>query len=181
MLANPAGSAGLRVYFETRKNPFLMPSSQNSSFAERGGWWVILQSFLMLGVLITGPLCWHSKASFPQWLAGFLLLLAGAVFGILGARSLGKSRTIFPKPLPEGELIQAGIYGIVRHPLYASLIHLSFGWALLWHCGATLVLAILLSMMLYCKCLKEEVWLRDKYPEYRDYAKRVKRFIPWVF
>lgn len=155
-----------------------MSRSQGTRFAERGGWWAVLQSFLMLGVLVTGPLCQHERASTFNLVIASVFLIAGALYGIAGVLNLGKSRTIFPKPLPQGVLVQTGIYAIVRHPLYSSLIHLGFGWALLWHCGATLVLTILLSLVLYCKSIKEEAWLRDKYPAYSDYEKRVKRFVP---
>jgi len=158
-----------------------MPELPDHSFSSKGGRWVIAQLVLMLGVLAAGPLSERSGGSILALLGGWLLILAGAVLGIAGVRGLGRNRTAFPRPLPEGDLVQSGIFHFVRHPLYASVIFLSFGWTLVWHSIAALVLAVLLTMLLHCKALREERWLREKYPAYADYASRVKRYIPWVF
>ena len=91
-------------------------------FAARGGWWVVGQSIVMIAVLASGPLRkadWNSRAGF--WI-GVFLTGAGAVFGIAGAWTLGRNRTPFPRPVADSELVDHGIYSVVRHPLYASLI-----------------------------------------------------------
>jgi len=31
------------------------------------------------------------------------------------------------------------------------------------------------------KSRREERWLREAYPEYGDYQKRVKKLVPWVY
>jgi len=38
-----------------------------------------------------------------------------------------------------------------------------------------------LALVLHAKAVREERWLRERYPEYRDYEQRVKRFVPWVW
>ena len=38
-----------------------------------------------------------------------------------------------------------------------------------------------LALLLYAKAIREERWLRGWYPAYRDYDRRVKRFVPWVW
>lgn len=157
-----------------------MSAQHEEGFASRGGRWVVVQSALMLAVLIVGPATGH-KVSSPLALSlSAALLLVGAVFGIGGVVALGQSRTIFPKPLPDAKLVRHGVFSLVRHPLYSSLIFLSFGWALWWHSGAVAVLAVLLAMLLHCKSVREEWWLRAKFPEYTAYAAGVKRFIPWI-
>ena len=54
---------------------------------------------------------------------------------------LGESLTPFPKPPAQTQFVRRGIYAIMRHPIYAGLIALSFGWAYLWEAaGAALAL-----------------------------------------
>ena len=57
----------------------------------------------------------------------------------------------------------------------------ALGWALyaasLLALGFTLALAAYLDL----KSRREEVWLRERYPRYRGYAARVKRFVPGVY
>jgi protein-S-isoprenylcysteine O-methyltransferase Ste14 len=66
----------------------------------------------------------------------------------------------------------------VRHPLYASVIALGFGWALLWRSGPALALAVAQTVFFHAKARFEERLLRERFAEYADYARRVPRFLP---
>ena len=152
------------------------------SFFSRGGAWVIGQTIFMAIVLVTGPVLGGQwTGGVPTRLIGWALIGLGAAFGISGFLTLGPSTSPFPKPRDEGTLVQHGVYSIVRHPLYSSLIFLSFGWATLWTSLASFASAALFSLFLSLKARHEEAWLRRKFPEYDEYARRVRRFIPWVF
>ena len=153
----------------------------SNSFWDRGGLWVIAQSFLMIVVVALG-LIFHGQ--WPRWAThrvGQLLLVLGAVIGIAGALVLGRNRTPFPKPRDDSRLVQTGIYGLVRHPLYASLIFVSFGWGLIRQSWPALAAAVSLAIFFNAKALREERWLREKFPEYATYEQRVRRFVPWIY
>jgi protein-S-isoprenylcysteine O-methyltransferase Ste14 len=155
-----------------------MPPENKDTFTAKGGWLVVTQVTLMALVVASGPLSGRLATS-PGPLAGAAALIAlGAYFGVAGVRALGRNRTVYPKPRPDAELVQAGVFQLVRHPLYASLIHLGFGWALLWQSGIAAALSLVLAVQLHQKALREEAWLREKFPGYAAYARRVKRFIP---
>ena len=137
-----------------------------------------VQSVLMSGVVVLAvvfPGDWGNRA---VRVAGLAALVAGAAFGISGALALKGNRTIFPQPKPHSQLVQRGIYARVRHPLYTSVMLVSLGWALLWQSVPALVTAIALMPFLVAKAQKEEGWLRQKFPDYADYEKRVPRFVP---
>ena len=151
------------------------------SFAERGGWWVVGQSIVMLAVTASGPLRppdWTSRTGY--WI-GVFLIGAGAVFGIAGAWTLGRNRTPFPRPVADAELVEHGVYSVVRHPLYASLIYLSAGWALIWANHATGIAAFVMFIFLDQKARVEEEWLSGEFLGYRSYAERVRRFLPGIY
>ena len=152
-----------------------------NSFVDKGGLWVLAQNILTLAVLALGPIhgnrTWHWA-----WIAlGVLLFLIGAMFGITGVRTLGRSLTPFPKPIHDAPLVQAGIYQIVRHPLYSSLIFLSAGWSLFWSSWVGLAVSLALAAVLDRKSRTEERWLQEKFPGYASYRQRVQRFIPWIY
>ncbi len=153
----------------------------NGGFLARGGGWVLAQSFTMLLVLAAGPLA--SGGQRPPWLsvAAALLFLLGAGFGISGAWVLGRNRTIFPKPNEGSQLIRHGVYRLVRHPLYTSLTLLSLAWAAWWASGVTVVVALVQAVLLDFKSRREEAWLRERFPDYADYARCVRRFMPWLY
>jgi protein-S-isoprenylcysteine O-methyltransferase Ste14 len=155
---------------------------------KRGEGWVALQVVLFL-FIISAPLVERFAlpslrlADAPSWLRalGVLLMAAGGLFGMAGVLGLGRNLTAFPRPLEGGELVTSGVYGVVRHPIYAGLILAAFGWAL-WNAGLlTLALAVLLFAFFDLKSRREEHWLVEAYPDYPAYQRRVKKLIPWVY
>lgn len=110
-----------------------------------------------------------------------LLLVAGAFFGIAGAAALGRNRTIFPRPRAGATLVVHGIYAWVRHPLYTSVILLSFAWAAAWGSLPAAGLAAVETAFLVAKARHEEAWLVTLFPEYGEYRRRVRRFLPGIF
>lgn len=155
-------------------------SVNDDSFLKRGGRWVVAQSALLVAVVLIAPLFpweWQHPGTIPVGIALFAL---GGWVGLAGVRALGRNRTACPQPLADSVLVQSGIYARVRHPLYSSLMFASVGWAVGWASWAGLVAAGALTLLLHAKATREEHWLHERYPAYRDYARRVNRFLPWA-
>jgi protein-S-isoprenylcysteine O-methyltransferase Ste14 len=81
----------------------------------------------------------------------------------------------------EGGLVTTGPYRFIRHPIYASVC--VFIWvSVLGHASLqSVALASLVSLGAAIRVVIEEELVAQRYPEYRDYAKRTKRLIPFVF
>ena len=108
--------------------------------------------------------------------------LVALVFGVSGFFRLGTYLTPFPYPVEHNRLITSGIYGLVRHPLYGSLLFAGFGWFSYTLSLSHLLLLIAAFFFLSLKANKEEQWMTERHPEYRNYAARVKwKFIPYVY
>jgi protein-S-isoprenylcysteine O-methyltransferase Ste14 len=150
-------------------------------FFARGGWWVVGQSVLLLAVAVIGVIFRKSWPCATGVGLGAVLCVLGAAFGVAGACVLGRSRTAFPKPREDATLVRHGIYARVRHPLYTSVILLSVGWGLIWESWPACVAALLLGVFLNAKARREEVWLREKFPDYSAYQKQARRFFPWLY
>ena len=79
-----------------------------------------------------------------------------------------------------GGVVSSGPYRYWRHPIYSAAIYLTAApvaarfsvWALAWFALVVAGGAI--------RMLSEERLLVQRYPEYRDYMRRTKRFIPFV-
>ena len=151
------------------------------SFSGRGGAWVVAQFIVMTAWLVLTPKGHKLTDSALGRVAATVLLSAGAAAGVSGALVLGKSLTPFPKPPAQAQLVRRGIYSIMRHPIYAGLIALSFGWAYLWDSGRGVALALIQAVLLDIKARREERWLREKFPDYDEYAVKVRRLIPWLY
>jgi protein-S-isoprenylcysteine O-methyltransferase Ste14 len=148
------------------------------SFQQRGGGWVVIQFALMIAVIVLGLVFPSDWTNWSVIVVGLVLLTAGGWFGIAGVKLLGRNRTPFPQPRDDSELVQAGIYARVRHPLYTSVMLVSVGWALIWQSWPAGIPALALIPFFHAKARREERWLREKFPGYAAYEKRVPRFLP---
>jgi protein-S-isoprenylcysteine O-methyltransferase Ste14 len=156
-------------------------ADESAGFLQRGGLWVLGQFVLMGGVLAGGPI-WHGQwQSLAITVGGGLLLVVSAGCGLAGASSLGRNLTPFPKPAAGARLVQAGIYGFIRHPLYTAVFCGAVGWALVWRSWPALLAALALAPLFDAKARREERWLRQEFPDYSNYERRVRRFIPRVY
>ena len=112
--------------------------------------------------------------------AAIVLALAGAVLAVLGVRGLGPALTASPSPREHAPLVTAGVYGVVRSPIYTGLMTGGVGLVLLgasvWH----LVLWLGLFVLLAVKARWEERMLLEEHPDYQDYAADVGRFVPGI-
>jgi len=127
--------------------------------------------------------------SFKQIISWLLLLgsLYPLISGILLLKKAGKSqaerndKALF-KFEKTTELIESGIFKYIRHPLYSSLLLLTWG-IYFKHTNLQLtVISIASTIFLYytAKCDEKEClkYFKEKYSEYK---KRTKMFIPCIF
>ena len=149
-------------------------------FGQRGEGYVVGQ-FALLGLLVLA--LWLTPSFSLPWLVWLGRGLAGVGLGVLlvAAWQLGRNLTTLPRPRPGGFLVQKGLYRVVRHPIYAGLLLWALGSSLAHLNPWTLGLAGLLFGLLNRKASLEERWLEERHPEYRDYRKRVRKLIPWVY
>jgi protein-S-isoprenylcysteine O-methyltransferase Ste14 len=108
----------------------------------------------------------------------------GLVSGLLvlrGLRGLGPTFSALPYPPEGGRLARDGVYGRIRHPIYAGVIGLALAWSSITLSLPALGLSLVLVVVLDLKARREEAWLAERYPEYADYARETRRFVPGVY
>lgn len=154
--------------------------SMGTSFSQRGGGWVVGQALLMPLVIALGPLFPGRSPGFWGPAIGTLLIVVGGWLGIAGARALGSSRTVFPRPLAEASLVRSGPYRIVRHPLYLSVILIDAAWSAWWWSAPALAATVASALFFHLKAGAEERWLRQKFADYPQYAREVGRLFPRI-
>jgi protein-S-isoprenylcysteine O-methyltransferase Ste14 len=152
----------------------------------RGEWFVVAQ-FVAIGLVWLGP---RGPVVEPAWLpafpqagavAGIVLMVVGAAMLLAGFLGLGSGLTALPYPKDGADLVQAGVFGLVRHPIYSGLVMAGFGWALFVQAWLTLAYVAVLFVVLDMKARREERWLVEKFPAYAAYERRVRKLIPFVY
>jgi protein-S-isoprenylcysteine O-methyltransferase Ste14 len=93
-----------------------------------------------------------------------------------------QSLSPLPQPRKQHKLVTSGMYSYVRHPMYAGLLMASLGLSAITNNECRLALSFLLWWVLEQKVVIEERALGELYPaEYADYARRVKKFFPYIY
>jgi protein-S-isoprenylcysteine O-methyltransferase Ste14 len=105
---------------------------------------------------------------------GLLFAVAGVAGFVWSTRTLGDSLTPYPKPREDGVLVQTGPYRLVRHPIYTAGTLVFVGAALAASIPATIA-AALLAVLWWFKAGVEERLLRERFPDYGEYRRRVPR------
>lgn len=153
----------------------------------RGEALVALQFALFFAFILAPP--WNPWAT-PAVLDGTaavraaaLLLLGAAALAMAGFGALQIRRYLTPLPYPvdHSQLVTGGVYALVRHPLYASLLCAALGWICYTLSLSHLALLVVGFMFFDYKATKEERWLTERHPDYPAYASRVRKLIPWIY
>lgn len=109
---------------------------------------------------------------------GWLLIAGGAVPAIWGHLQLGW-RTHMPSV--RDTLVRHGLYAYVRHPIYAGMLPVFVGIAVLRPTWPVVVACALGCLWLLVQAKLEEVDLLQRLPAYREYMAQVPRFVPRVW
>lgn len=175
-----AGGAGLLAWFSRRS--LRLPGSHG--FYRYFGWLAIL------ALAVLNRARWGSDPLSSRQLLAAQLMWASLAFVVLGAAAL--KRYGAPDGSRDDEtlyrferttaLVTQGIFRLIRHPMYSSLLLLLWSVYLQdpsWT-GAAIALLGSLSFLLTAVADEREC-LRYFGPAYADYMKRTRRFIPWLF
>ena len=107
------------------------------------------------------------------YISNFLITLALLII-VFSVKELWKSLSPMPRPKENSKLITSGIYRFFRHPMYYSLIIISFCFFLKSLTIYNLILSILLTFIISNKIKIEEEYLTKRFHNYTLYKNEVK-------
>ena len=110
---------------------------------------------------------------------GLVLMVAGTAVNVLGRVTLGGQWGDHVVLYQDHALVDTGVFRWVRHPLYASLIWMACGAALIFRNLAALLatLGVFLPAMVY-RARQEESALSALFPGYAAYRRRTGMLVP---
>jgi protein-S-isoprenylcysteine O-methyltransferase Ste14 len=119
---------------------------------------------------------------FPGSPAGKLLFYSGMLLGIWAIVAMPPaSLTIHPVPKTGGSLAFKGPYRLIRHPMYAAVIWVSFSQVFDHFGWKNACCFIILVGALMAKIIMEEKLLVEKYSGFAAYQQKTKKLIPFVW
>jgi len=109
-----------------------------------------------------------------SYFVGFLIIMIALIILLVAIKDLGRNLSPFPRPINNSNLVTTGIYRFTRHPMYYSLILISFGVFITKLSIYYLFLSISLALIIKFKIALEEQYLKNKFKNYLLYKNEVK-------
>jgi protein-S-isoprenylcysteine O-methyltransferase Ste14 len=148
-------------------------------------WEIILALFVInMDFWFYQPFAWN------QIIAWFLLIVACLPlgFGVHSLRTRGKpaeQRAGEPSLLSFEKttaLVTSGIYHYIRHPLYSSLFLLTWGIFFKSPAWIGMILAVAATLFLIATARADEAECTRFFgPQYQEYMKTTRMFVPYIF
>jgi len=108
------------------------------------------------------------------YFVGYLIIIIAFIILLIAIKDLGSNLSPFPRPIKNSNLVTKGIYRFTRHPMYYSLIFISFGVFITKLSIYYLFLSICLVLIIKFKIALEEQYLKNKFKNYLLYKNEVK-------
>jgi protein-S-isoprenylcysteine O-methyltransferase Ste14 len=175
-----------RVNKDVLAERFKPPLQKGQPLADKIVVILLLAGFVSVLVCIPLDACrWHLMAK-----PGTLVSSLGLVLFVVGwwIMTLALRENAFAAPVVKHQadrqhtVIESGVYGVVRHPMYAGAIPLLIGMPLWLESYAAAMLASVPIGTLVVRLLVEEQFLRRALAGYNAYTERVRyQLIPFVW
>ena len=143
-----------------------------------------LSALLFLAGFVTAALDFRfGWSQLPGWLvlaASAVLLLSYGMYAEVMRENAYLSRTV---EIQENQkVIDTGLYGIIRHPMYTSTILLFLSIPLVLGSGIAFLLFLAYPVLIAKRIRNEEQVLEEGLAGYREYKQKVKyRLIPFIW
>jgi protein-S-isoprenylcysteine O-methyltransferase Ste14 len=108
--------------------------------------------------------------------------VASLLFAVWALQFLGRNWSSSVTIKQDHELITAGPYALVRHPIYTGILAGFLGTAIALSQVGGFIAFVLFFVMFWLKLRKEEQWMRSQFGEtYATYAHKTAALVPYLF
>ena len=167
------------------KNPELLKKRLNAKEKENEQKWVLLFSGLMFisGFIIAGlnyRYKWIEMPNIVVIISSILFIISYILYAEVLRENTYLSRTI--EVQDNQKVIDKGLYGIVRHPMYAATILLFLTMPLILGSIISFIIFLIYPIIIGKRIKNEEKVLEKDLEGYKEYKKKVKyKVIPFVW
>jgi protein-S-isoprenylcysteine O-methyltransferase Ste14 len=123
---------------------------------------------------------WSQVPGWMIWLAGGILLVSYGLYGEVMRENVWLSRTV---EVQDGQqVVDKGLYGIVRHPMYAVTVWLFLSMPLVLESWWALLVMLPYPILMALRIKGEEELLERELVGYAEYKKRVPwKMVPFIW
>ena len=139
---------------------------------------MFLAAFLIAG--LNNRFAWVVTPPWVSYVAAVVFMVAYALYAEVVRENAWLSRTV--EVQENQEIVDTGLYGIVRHPMYTSTVLLFLSMPLVLGSPISFAIMLLYLPFIAVRIRNEEQVLEEGLKGYTDYETRVRyRLIPYVW
>ena len=113
---------------------------------------------------------------------GLALYAGGNLLALVALRALGKQYSGYVTLQEDHQLVQTGIYGVIRHPIYLRVFLVMLGLPLLFRSWLAVPALALGAVFAAVRIRQEEKLLAEQFgAEFEAYRRRTWRLLPFVY
>ncbi len=167
------------------KNPELLQRRLNNKEKENEQIIVVILSGLMfiLGFILAGlnfRFNWFILPNIVIWIGTALFLVSYILYGVVMIQNPFLLRTIEVEK--DQKLVDSGLYGIVRHPMYLVTIIMFLSIPLVLGSLISFIIFLIYPLIIIKRIKNEEKVLEKDLKGYKEYENKVKyRLIPYIW
>ena len=167
------------------KAPELLKKRLNTKETQKDQVWVVaLSGVLFIAAFLAAGFDfrfgWTRVPGWLVWIAAVVQLGSYGLYAEVLRENAYLSRTV---EVQEGQtVIDTGLYGIVRHPMYTATILMSLAIPLVLGSWISFLPMLLYPAIIIRRIHGEEALLEEGLPGYREYKQKVRwRLIPYIW
>lgn len=167
------------------KNPYLLEKRLNAKEKQSEQSIIVKVSGFMfiIGFIIAGlnfRFKWLILPNYVSWIASIIFLLSYLLYAEVLRENTYLSRTI---EIQENQkVIDTGLYGIVRHPMYSVTILLFLSMPLILGSVFSFLIFLIYPIILAKRIENEEKLLENELDGYKEYKRKVKyKLLPFIW
>ena len=182
LLFIPMFIAGIIMFI---KSPDLLKRRLNAKEEENEQKIVVLISGIMflLAFIIAGlnfRFGWFKLPQIVIIIASIIFLLSYIMYGEVLRENMYLSRTV--EVSENQKVVESGLYGIIRHPMYTSTIFLFLSMPLILDSIFSFIIMLIYPIIIIFRIKNEEKVLENELEGYREYKEKVKyKIIPFIW
>ena len=167
------------------KNPDLLRKRLNAKEEEKEQKAVVaLSGGMFVAAFVVAGLNWRFQwlvlPEWAVWLTAAIFIFGYVLYGVVLRENTYLSRTI--EVQEDQKVIDTGLYGIVRHPMYTATIILFLAMPLVLASPISFLIMLLYIPLIAKRIRNEEAVLEEGLNGYREYKQRVKyKVIPYIW
>lgn len=124
-----------------------------------------------LGFVFAVLYFWLARPTWRFMALGAILIVPGLLLRALASGHVRKNEA----------LATSGPYAYTRNPLYLGSLLMGIGFAVVARSGWVGLVLVVMFFAIYLPVIRdEEAFLRQKFPEFEEYARRVPRMLPRI-